>query len=324
MKGLVWLVPALSLGLTSVAGATYSIVAADVAAGQIGGAGTSCLGGHDVYIIYGVAPQFGVVHAQSVYNGEARQRAVELLARGLAPEAVIEAITAADFDAQANTRQYAVIDRHGRLAAYTGTSAGAYAGHVSGRVGAFTYAAQGNILTSAAVLAQAAAAFESSGCDLAERLVRALEAGAAGGEGDRRCTASRGIPSDSAFVQVESAGVSAGAFLALRVPNSGNRNPMHELRARFDEWRAQHPCPTLPPVTVPDPPGSGGGAAGAPGAAGASGAGDAPSTGQGRSGGCGCSLLRATPRSSLLELFGGTAAAAALRRLRRRRSGALC
>src|SRR5688572_17326561 len=50
------------------AAATYSIVATDQATEQVGGAGTSCIGGADVYIIYGTAPGFGVVHAQASAN----------------------------------------------------------------------------------------------------------------------------------------------------------------------------------------------------------------------------------------------------------------
>lgn len=42
--------------------------------------------------------------------------------------------------------------------------------------------------TSGAVLSRAAAAFEASGCELAQRLLLALEAGGSNGEGDSRCT----------------------------------------------------------------------------------------------------------------------------------------
>jgi MYXO-CTERM domain-containing protein len=73
--------------------------------------------------------------------------------------------------------------------------------------------------------------------------VRALEAGAMGGQGDRRCTPD-GIPADSAFVQVDREGEPAGSFLELHVPSSGNDDPLVELRADFDTWRASHPCPS--------------------------------------------------------------------------------
>ena len=67
--------------------ATYSIAAVDLNARQMGGAGTSCLGGQDVAVIYKAAPGVGVVLGQAQYNSSTHQRALELLAGGLAPEA---------------------------------------------------------------------------------------------------------------------------------------------------------------------------------------------------------------------------------------------
>lgn len=224
------------------AGATYSIVASDRATRQIGGAGTSCLGGSDVYIIYGSVPAVGVVHAQALFNGAARQRAVQLLASGQNPAQVISALTDPAFDARAAARQYAVVDVSGRSAAFTGADAQSFAADVQGQIAAYTYSVQGNILTSAAVLSQAAQAFEASGCDLAERLMAGLAAGARGGEGDSRCTDS-GIPSDSAFLQVDAPDAAPGSFLSLRVPSSGAEDPLVLLADSFAEWRSQNPCP---------------------------------------------------------------------------------
>jgi uncharacterized Ntn-hydrolase superfamily protein len=103
---------------------------------------------------------------------------------------------------------------------------------------------QGNILTSAAVLEQAGTAFEAGGCDLAERLVHGLLAGALNGEGDSRCTPT-GIPSDSAFLQVERRGGSEGDYLSLRVESSGKASPLPLLEQKLAEWRSAHPCPEV-------------------------------------------------------------------------------
>jgi len=65
-------------------------------------------------------------------------------------------------------------------------------------------------------ITQSAAAFEAGGCDLAERLMLALEAGAQHGEGDARCK-ERGIPSDSAFIEVDLPQEPAGSYLKLSV-----------------------------------------------------------------------------------------------------------
>jgi uncharacterized Ntn-hydrolase superfamily protein len=194
-----------------------------------------------VYIIYGSAPGIGVIHAQALFSAAGRQRGTGLLVDGESPASIIEALTDPEFDEQADSRQYAVVDVTGRVAAFTGDDAQSFAADVQGQLADYTYSVQGNILTSSAVLSQAVQAFEAGGCDLAERLMRALAAGAAGGEGDSRCTGD-GIPSDSAFLQVDVPDVPAGDFLSLRVPSSGSEDPLVELQALFDDWRADHPC----------------------------------------------------------------------------------
>jgi len=224
---------------------TYSIVGADTKTREVGGAGTSCLTGDDVYVIYRGVPGHGVVHAQAYYTIAARDRAAELLALGDTPVDVLDAITLPSFDDKISIRQYGVVDARGLTAGYTGTGTTAYAGDHQGAVGQFAYSVQGNILTSAKVLEQAGSAFEQGGCDLAERLMLALEAGAHSGQGDSRCT-SRGIPSDSAFLQVERPELGEGDYLSLHVESSGDENPLPQLRAKLEAWRVQHPCPASP------------------------------------------------------------------------------
>ncbi|HYQ18491.1 MAG TPA: DUF1028 domain-containing protein [Polyangiaceae bacterium] len=231
---------------------TYSIVGADTQTREVGGAGTSCLTGDDVYVIYGGVPGHGVVHAQAYYSVDGRTRGKRLLATDTAPAAIVAALIDPAFDSEPTIRQYGVIDVLGRSAGYTGSGTTAYASDRQGVSGVFAYSVQGNILTSAKVLERAAVAFETSGCDLAERLMSALESGALDGEGDSRCT-SRGIPSDSAFLQVERPDGVAGDYLSLRVKTSGSDSPLPELRQKLTTWRASHPCPepTSPSTTMP-------------------------------------------------------------------------
>ena len=226
---------------------TYSIVAADTHSHEVGGAGTSCLTGDDVYVIYRGVPGHGVVHAQAYYSLNARDRAAELLERGDTPIAVLDAVTLPSFDPKVAIRQYGVVDVRGTSAAFTGTGTMPFAGDRQGTVPPFAYSVQGNILTSAKVLEQAAAAFQQSGCDLAEHLMVALEAGAHEGQGDSRCTG-KGIPSDSAFLQVERPGVPEGGYLSLHVESSGDESPLPLLRAKLETWRLQHPCPVKAPA----------------------------------------------------------------------------
>lgn len=228
--------------------ATYSIIAFEGGSGQVGGAGTSCVGSFAVSAIYGVVPGVGVVAAQASLNEQARDRAVMLLDQGASAADVIADITSAGFDFFSDSRQYAVIDVAGLSAVgFTGASTMAFADDVQGNVAPYVYSVQGNILTSAAVLSQASAVFDAPGCDLAETLMLALEAGAMNGEGDSRCTPD-GIPSDAAFIEVNLADQGAGQpFLSLEVTDTSPNSPVVELRALFDAWRATHPCPELEP-----------------------------------------------------------------------------
>ena len=59
--------------------ATYSIVAADRATRQVGGAVTSCVAPSSVAGVYGSAPGRGAVASQAASNRAGRDRAVQLL-----------------------------------------------------------------------------------------------------------------------------------------------------------------------------------------------------------------------------------------------------
>ncbi|HSC88909.1 MAG TPA: DUF1028 domain-containing protein [Polyangiaceae bacterium] len=302
------------LVLSTPSHATYSIVGVDTAHRQVGATATSCIGGSDVYIVYGSVPGTGVVVAQAAFHQPGRERAVELLQLGSDPQAILDELTSSPFDGAASVRQYAVADLTGRVAAFTGADTGPYAADRQGSLPGFAYSAQGNILTSGLVLTRAAAAFEASACDLPARLLAALEAGAQGGEGDSRCTPD-GIPSDSAFLQVDREGEAAGSWLSLRVPTSGSKSPLPELHALFDDWRATHPCP------VPAAPPESGGAAN--GGSGDDGTGDGLDAS-----GCGCHAVgrAAVGRAAVGRVAVGVLLAAwvVASRLRRRRgSGSL-
>jgi MYXO-CTERM domain-containing protein len=282
-------------------------VATDQATRQVGGAVTSCVGAQSVATVYGPAPGHGGINAQAAQNINGRDRGVMLLNMDVAPADIITMITAPGFDPSAATRQYGVADLSGRAAGYTGTGAMNYKEDRQGTIGTYTYSAQGNILTSKAVLDQAVSAFRTTGCDLAEKLMLALEAGAMNGEGDSRCTP-RGVPSDSASIEVDSATGAAGSYLRLSLSGTGNTSPLIRLRSMFDTWRMTHPCATGDGGVVADAGGvrdaavdargdarapdaasdggSGGAGAGAGGSAGA-GAGGSAGTGAGGSAGAG-------------------------------------
>jgi uncharacterized protein (TIGR03382 family) len=235
----------LALLLSSPAHATWSIVAADPDTGEVGGAGTSCVGGLDVAVIFGSAPGVGAVHAQAQLSTAGRDEAVRRLDLGESPDAILAAITDAAFDRSADRRQYGIVDTQGRSAAWTGALNGDWAGDQQGTTDGLVYSVQGNILTGEGVVARTAASFQLGGaCDLPERLLVALTAGRADGEGDSRCT-SRGVPSDSAFLRVQDQdGVD---IVSLSVTGTGNDDPLERLRVELDAWRADNPCPVVDP-----------------------------------------------------------------------------
>jgi uncharacterized Ntn-hydrolase superfamily protein len=158
---------------------TYSIVACDLDAGQWG------VGVQSKFLAVGAVvpwaePQVGALATQSYANPRYGPDGLALLRQGLSAEEVVERLTAADDDRE--QRQVGVVDVAGRGATFTGSGCHEWAG---GRTGA-GYAAQGNILVSAATVDALAETFESSaGTALAERLLRCLAAAQLAG-GDRR------------------------------------------------------------------------------------------------------------------------------------------
>lgn len=232
---------ALLFAMPLAARATYSIVAVDRSTNQIGGTSASCVGNTDLHAIYGSVPGMGAVHAQALLGSPGRDLAVELLGMGVPPDMIIAMITDPSFDSNFSRRQYGVVDLEGRSAGFTGTRTLDFAADRQGEIGSFVYSVQGNILTSGLVLDQSEEGFREDACDLADRLMRALERGAENGQGDSRCTP-RGVPSDHAFIQVDREGEPAGDYLLLQVRDTETEDPIALLRAEFDMWRAENPC----------------------------------------------------------------------------------
>lgn len=232
--------------------ATYSVVATDARTREVGGAGASCIGASSVRVIYGPVLGVGAVHAQAVLGGPGRVEAIARLAAGEDPTVILAAITAPAFDPLASRRQYGVVDLAGRAAGFTGADDGVFAAHRVGHDGTFTYAVQGNLLTGVGVLDGTEAGFRAGGCDLADRLMLALEEGAGDGGGDRRCTL-RGVPADSAFLEVDRLGEPVGSYLRLEVTATGDASAVAALHARYQAWRGEHPCPAPQPDGDVDP-----------------------------------------------------------------------
>lgn len=223
--------------------ATWSVIATDTQTRQVGAAVTSCVGSLDLTIAVSTAPGFGVVDAQATFDPsfKGRNLAAERLRAGEPPAEIIADITDAGYDDDAGVRQFAVVDLQGRAAAFTGNATLSWSGDRQRNDGRYAWSTQGNILTSEKVVNQASGAFQ--GCDLAARLMNAIEAGQANGEGDRRCTPN-GVSADSAIVEVLDA--DGGRVLHLDVTGTSPTGAVSVIRPQFDAWRAQHPCPLEP------------------------------------------------------------------------------
>ena len=197
--------------------ATFSIVAADPAAGEVGVAVASRFFAVGAVVPYARAG-VGAVATQASANTTWGPGALELLARGASAAETLAILARAD-DGR-DRRQAGVVAAGGAAASYTGPGCNAWAGGRSGP----GYAVQGNILAGEGVVAAMERAFlESAGRPLAERLYAALAAGdAAGGD-------SRG--KQSAVLMVARAGGGYGGFddRAIEVRVDDHPEPIVEL-----------------------------------------------------------------------------------------------
>jgi uncharacterized Ntn-hydrolase superfamily protein len=211
---------------------TFSIVAADPEAGEVG-----CAVQSKYFSVGSVVPWaragVGAVATQAAGVAVYGRLALEELQRGAAPADALARVLADD--AGRETRQLGAVTADGRAAAFTGGECLDWAGHRTGP----GFAVQGNILAGEDVVAAMAGVFEeTAGSPLVERLVAALEAGQEAG-GDRR-------GQQSAAVVVERAGAGEESreridrVCDLRVED--HPEPIAELRrlvVLWTRWEAQ-------------------------------------------------------------------------------------
>lgn len=247
--------------------ATWSIIIIDTRTGEIAIASATCLTGFDLQLnACVIVVGRGAAAAQSFvdFTGQNRQLIFQQLASGTPPAQILAMLAAAD--PQHQTRQYGIVDVQGNAIGFTGTGAGAWAGHLTGQIGTLVYAIQGNVLTGQPVITAAEAALRAAPGDVADKLVAAMEAARAMG-GDGRCSCNSGAPTScgsppASFVKSahigylliarpgDSDGVCNGNvgcangsyYLNLNVANqnSNDPDPVLQLRTAFLNWRLQH------------------------------------------------------------------------------------
>jgi uncharacterized Ntn-hydrolase superfamily protein len=202
---------------------TFSIVARDALTGMLGIAVTTKFFGVGSLCPFARAG-VGAVATQALVNPTYGPRGLDLLEQGLSPDEVADRLLADDEGR--NHRQLHLVDAHGRVAARSGAECVDWFGHQTYD----GYSVAGNMLARPAVIAETARAYAAAaaGEPLAERLIRALEAGqAAGGDKRGRQSAALYIVSTEVY-----------PYLDLRVDD--HPDPVAELRRLYEESKAEY------------------------------------------------------------------------------------
>ena len=148
---------------------TYSIVARDPDTGELGVAVQShwfSVGS----IVTWARPGIGAVATQANADPGYGPQLLDLLAAGVHAEQALATLVAND--PAGHSRQVAVVDAAGHVAAHTGSTCMAYAGHVTGA----GVSCQANIMATERVWPAMLEAFGAAGGSLTSRLLAALDA----------------------------------------------------------------------------------------------------------------------------------------------------
>lgn len=246
---------------------TWSVVGVDPETGDVGVAVASCVQSFGDAVA-ALVPGKGAAATQAGFDIENRNRVYEAIQEGLTAEEVIARVTDPAWDDELERRQYGVVTMHDGFVRTAGFTTPTRQGLIEGEDGTARYAgvmadasrgvsAQGNTLVSSEVVQWPLDAFrweDPAGFNtLADRLMRALEAGSIAG-GDVRCNqgsirqttsmaailVARGTdpPYAAENIGMTDAGTPNAPWLALSVRTERlEENPLLELRRQFDAWR---------------------------------------------------------------------------------------
>jgi len=205
---------------------TFSIVACDADAGFWGvGVQSRVVGAGS--IVPAAEAGTGAIATQAWANVEFKALGLDLLREGLSAAEVRDRFIEVD-DGRAH-RQFAIVDGACGVAAFTGDSTMAWAGHRTGR----NYSVQGNILAGPGVIEAMATTYEQAEADglpFGERILAALEAGQDAG-GDIRGRQGAGL-----LIVRDRGGYGGGddRYADLRVED--HVEPILELTRVYDIW----------------------------------------------------------------------------------------
>lgn len=165
----------------------------------------------------------GAIATQASTNINYGIKGLKLLKLDFSPQTALDAMLRED--PRRETRQVIIIDRKGRIAAFTGEKTVAWKGHFVGR----DFAVAGNMLAGERVLEAMREAFENSEGELSERLLKALEAGEeAGGDNRGRLSAALVV-----------SGKRERPYPSLNLRVDFSPNPVKELRKILENCKRQ-------------------------------------------------------------------------------------
>jgi uncharacterized Ntn-hydrolase superfamily protein len=204
---------------------TFSIVAVDLEAGEVGVATQSKFLAAGALVPW-AAGGIGAVATQAFAEVTFGLRGLGLMAEGLSPQEVLDRLLGDD--ERREERQVGIVSADGQAASFTGSECFEHAASLTGP----GFACQGNILATDRVVPAMGVAFEASrGLRLAERLVEALRAAQDAG-GDRR-----GMEAAGLIVAKPGAGYGGTHDRAVDLRVDHHSDPIEELARILDLHR---------------------------------------------------------------------------------------
>ncbi len=200
---------------------TFSIVAIDLETNEIGIAVQSKFPAVGAVVPW-LDIKAGAIATQAWANLEYGRTGLKLLKAGADANQALRILL--EKDDMKEHRQVGIVDLKGNAVSFTGSECYPWAGGVT----ADGVVVQGNILAGEEVVSKMLDAFLSTGKDLAEKLMRALEAGQKAG-GDKR-----GQQSAAIKVLKENAGYGGGSDVYIDVRVDDHPNATAELRRVFE------------------------------------------------------------------------------------------
>mmetsp|Transcript_4015 Transcript_4015/g.6122 ORF Transcript_4015/g.6122 Transcript_4015/m.6122 type:complete len:380 (+) Transcript_4015:151-1290(+) len=249
--------------------ATYSIIATDAETKQVGGAGATCIADRDIFeAIYLSSPGKSVLHVQGLLldpDGIIVKTAKQMMDNSEPLEDVLNEMKEKDTDNYdgfdtVDLRQYGIANFTAHDG-YTGDKLQYIYDEVLGVLGSvqknvgkkdvsdrYIYHALGNVVLDGTVESMQSGfedqndEFDFGACDMAGRLMAAMNRVANEGLGDKRCVDDEGgISAAGGYLHIDNE--DGSVLLHINIVGDGSSEPVELMKESFMEWRENNPCP---------------------------------------------------------------------------------